>query len=422
MNRFIQLHTLTSYPASLLNRDDAGFAKRIPFGGVTRTRISSQCLKRHWRTFEGEGALAELEMPMSVRSRYTFEELVAKPLVEGGVEAELARAVTLALMDGLLGKSAKAKKEAKDREEEAKDAPARKAKSKREAEPERAKEPAPLQTGQITVLGRPEVEYVLGIARKVCAASPKLEQVAGALTQELGKEGWANLKALKGGAGLDAALFGRMVTSDNLARGDAAVHVAHAFTVHAEETESDYFSAVDDLSSTRDDEALGSGHIGSSELTSGLFYGYVVVDVPLLVSNLTGVDRKRWETAERDVAAKVVERLVRLVATVSPGAKLGSTAPHAYAHLVVAEAGNAQPRTLANAFLKPVAERPDVAQNAYVALAQHAAELDRMYATSFERKVSGIGSVEGLCDVLRAGKSVPLPELAGWAAAQVRGA
>ena len=32
--------------------------------------------------------------------------------------------------------------------------------------------------------------------------------------------------------GLDAALFGRMTTGDMLARCDAAIHVAHAFTVH----------------------------------------------------------------------------------------------------------------------------------------------------------------------------------------------
>ncbi|MCV5263720.1 type I-E CRISPR-associated protein Cas7/Cse4/CasC, partial [Escherichia coli] len=46
---FLQIHTLTAYPASLLNRDDAGLAKRIPFGNATRLRVSSQCLKRHWR-------------------------------------------------------------------------------------------------------------------------------------------------------------------------------------------------------------------------------------------------------------------------------------------------------------------------------------------------------------------------------------
>ena len=72
MNAFLQLHTLTSYPASLLNRDDAGFAKRIPFGGAVRTRVSSQCLKKHWRDFKGEDALAGLGVPMSVRSRFTF--------------------------------------------------------------------------------------------------------------------------------------------------------------------------------------------------------------------------------------------------------------------------------------------------------------------------------------------------------------
>ena len=33
---FLQVHYLTSYHASLLNRDDAGLAKRIVFGGVPR--------------------------------------------------------------------------------------------------------------------------------------------------------------------------------------------------------------------------------------------------------------------------------------------------------------------------------------------------------------------------------------------------
>ena len=47
--RFLQLHTLTGYSATLLNRDDVGRAKRLPFGGYDRIRVSSQCLKRHWR-------------------------------------------------------------------------------------------------------------------------------------------------------------------------------------------------------------------------------------------------------------------------------------------------------------------------------------------------------------------------------------
>ena len=56
--RFIQIHTLQSYPAALLNRDDAGLAKRLPMGDAIRTRISSQCLKRHWRVADDHHSLA----------------------------------------------------------------------------------------------------------------------------------------------------------------------------------------------------------------------------------------------------------------------------------------------------------------------------------------------------------------------------
>ena len=34
--RFLQIHTLHSYPAALLNRDDAGLAKRLPYGDKVR--------------------------------------------------------------------------------------------------------------------------------------------------------------------------------------------------------------------------------------------------------------------------------------------------------------------------------------------------------------------------------------------------
>src|SRR6266542_1245661 len=208
-----------------------------------------------------------------------------------------------------------------------------------------------------------------------------------------------------------------MVTSDILARGDAAVHVAHAFTVHAEASESDYFSAVDDLLALRDEE-MGSGHIGSSELTSGLFYGYVVIDVPLLVSNLEGAKREDVAKADRGLAAQISERLVKLVATVSPGAKLGSSAPHSYAHLVLVECGNAQPRTLANAFLKPIVERPDLLGNSYAALAAHVRDLDRMYGPATTRRLAAMGPAEALGDALRVEKVESLADVAAWTASQ----
>jgi CRISPR system Cascade subunit CasC len=398
MPRFLQIHSLTSYPATLLNRDDAGFAKRMPFGGVTRTRISSQCLKRHWRMYDGEWSIRRLA-PESIRSRLTFERFVVQPLLQDGVAEPIARAVTEAIMSEVLGESAKAKK-------------AKKAKS--ESDTDGGNDA--LKTGQVTVLGRPEVEFLLAEARGVCQTIDDPERAKDAVKSRFGREAKENLKAMRLATGLDAALFGRMVTSDVLARGDAAIHVAHSMTVHAEAAESDYFSAIDDLLQ-RDEDELGSGHIGTTELTSGLFYGYLVVDLPLLVSNLEGCEREAWAESDRSLAGQVVEHLVHLVAMVSPGAKLGSTAPYAWAHMVGLEVGDAQPRTLANAFLRPTAERPDVVENAYASLATYIRDTDAMYGCRTERKLAAVADVAKLAEVM--GQAVPIDELAAWARAQV---
>lgn len=394
--KFVQIHTLTSYPAALLNRDDAGFAKRLPFGGSIRTRISSQCLKRHWRTFDGDGALGELDAPESVRSRVTFQKRVVDPLVDEGLDHELVRAVTEAFMGAILGESAKAKKKKEEKDKEAAG--------------------GDLETGQITVLGEPELGFIRDQVRQVCQSEPTPKKAAKSVKDHLGREGKANLKEMRLGAGLGAAMFGRMVTSDVLARVDAAVHVAHAFTVHGEQSEPDYFSAVDDLKQTEGGE-LGSGHINSTELTSGLYYSYVVVDLGVLVSNLGGGEE--LESADRTLAADALGRLIPLIATVSPGAKLGSTAPYAFAHLVAVELGSTQPRTLANAFLEPVSARGGLLTNTYEALAAHLEALDGMYGRTTERRLSALEPPERLRAMLA--EPTPLSEVAAWARGQVKG-
>lgn len=403
MSKFIQIHTLTSYPASLLNRDDAGFAKRIPFGDSTRTRISSQCLKRHWRGFDGPESLRGAGAPMSVRSRVTLDHEVYQALKRDGVDEALAREVTEQVKAAIFGKSekAKAKEEAAGEKKPADSA---------------ATTAAAGRTDQVTVLGRPEVEYFLTHARAVCAEKPSLKEVKARVEASF-KDARKNLEALRVGAGLDAALFGRMVTSDVLARCDAAVHVAHAFTVHAEFAETDYFSAIDELEREREDAQLGSGHIGTAELTSGLFYGYVVVDVPLLVSNLEGCEASRWRSVDRALAAEVIRRLVHMAATVSPGAKLGSTAPHAYAQAVVIESGEAQPRTLANAFLRSVA-KSDLLGKTYRALDEHIEAFDGMYGWEGQRSHAAMHAGDALA-ATRFGARVSVPELAKWAAVRV---
>jgi CRISPR system Cascade subunit CasC len=395
--KFIQIHTLTSYPGALLNRDDAGFAKRLPFGGAVRTRISSQCLKRHWRTFNGEGAFSELDVPQSVRSRITFQRQVVEPLVAEGLDEALVRAVTEGFMVEVLGESKKAKAKKKEKEEEG--------------------ESGALETGQITVLGRPEIEFIRAQVREVCQLEPDPKKAAKVVKTHLGAEGRKNFKEMRLGAGLGAALFGRMVTSDALSRVDAAVHVAHAFTVHGEHSETDYFSAIDDLQ--REAGELGSGHINSTELTSGLYYGYVVVDLPLLVSNLEGSEQSAFESSDRTLAADVVSRLIPLIATVSPGAKLGSTAPYSSAMLVLVEAGLAQPRTLANAFLDPLSTRGGLQAKAYAALADHIDGLDGMYGKRFERRYAALHATEALRGVL--GGPAPLDDVAAWTRGRILG-
>jgi CRISPR system Cascade subunit CasC len=391
--RFLQIHTLTSYPASLLNRDDAGFAKRIPFGGAVRTRISSQCLKRHWRVYDGEHSLRSVDAPESVRSRVSFERYVVEPLKAEGHAEDLARLAARKIAGRLLGSEQKREKAE------------RKGGKKKEEE---AAAPDAVTTAQVTVLGRPELEYLCQLAREVLqVAGGDAVKIEKTLDERMKneKELKKNIQALHPGsleAGLGAALFGRMVTGDVLARTDAAIHVAHAVTVHAQMTESDYFSAIDDL--VREDGEQGSGHINASELTSGLFYGYVVVDVDGLVENLGG---------DRRLASDVVHRLVQIIATVSPGAKRGSTAPYSYSHLVLAESGKAQPRTLQNAFVEPVRTAGNVVANAYQALQGHIADLDAMYAKNEQRAHAGLQTK----DHFENGMS--LANLAAWTSTRV---
>ena len=120
---------------------------------------------------------------------------------------------------------------------------------------------------------------------------------------------------------------------------------------------------------------------------------------------------------DRDLAASALGRLVHLIATVSPGAKLGATAPYACAELVLAEAGERQPRTLANAFMDPVKKKKAKAKAA-AALGGYLARFDAMYGEHEDRKIATM--IEPV--PTHGGERVTLNELASWAAAQVGGA
>lgn len=367
--RFIQIHALTSFSAALLNRDDSGLAKRLPFGNAVRTRISSQCQKRHWRVAGSEWALAAIGPEMAVRSRKVPEERILPALAAANLGTEeIRKAVIDEIAVGLYSKSA-------------------------------AKDPS---SRQALLLGAPELAYLTAKAKEA-AAAPDAKAAAAAI-QAFWKDEKANLSAMLKArgtlhAGLEAALFGRMVTSDPGANTDAAIHVAHAFTVHAEQSETDYFTVVDDL-----ETGTGAGGVFDTEINAGLFYSYVVVDVPALIANLGD---------DAPLAAKVVQHLLHLIATVSPGAKKGSTAPYAWAELMLVETGSRQPRSLANAFR--VAARPTVA-DATTQLREHLERLDAMYGAGELRRLSAMDPATLLPG---AGAPMPLAALAEAVAADV---
>ena len=383
--RFLQIHTLHNYPAALLNRDDAGLAKRLPYGDAIRTRISSQCLKRHWRVAEDAFALKNLDVPMAVRSRET-PRLIKERLMAAGVTEPLAQLSVEGLRAaGLLDKA----KELKGQDA--------------------------LATGQAVLLGYAEIEYL--VQRCAALASEHTEEKAlkTAISNFL-KEEKKNIEAMRLGCGLESALFGRMVTSNVLASRDAAIYVAHAFTVHEAQVENDYFTVVDDL--LQEAGETGSAGIFDTELASGLYYGYLVVDVPQLVANLEGIEIKDWASAtpeQRSLAGRVVQHLLHLVATVSPGAKRGSTAPFEWAKFMLVEAGDWQPRSLAGAFQNALSTRqPGLRQAAVQRLSDEIARLDAAYGAPLARRYLSVDEVS-----VPGAQRLPLNALAQWVRAAV---
>ncbi len=365
---FLQIHSLHGYSSVLLNRDDSGLAKRISYGGRTRTRISSQCLKRHWRTTTGEHALQKIDgATTAVRSR----EIVTREVIDILRAENHNEAVVKAVGDEL--QMAVYGEKGTDR-----------------------------SNRQPLLLGKPEIEYLLGQARTLVAQHSNSPEGAAEAAKEWRKNASANLKEMRNATklpgGLVAALFGRMVTADVEANLDAAIHVAHAFTVHEEESESDYFTVVDDLQRLEDD--AGADHIGETELTSGIFYGYVVVDRNTLLNNLN---------EDTEMAGKVVEQLIHLIATQSPGAKLGSTAPYNFASWLMVEAGRRQPRSLAESFREPC--KPTFSE-AEKAVSNQLKQLDMAFGEHEARRAMSLS-----------GSSLPgttltsLADLAHWAGA-----
>ncbi|MBN7117924.1 type I-E CRISPR-associated protein Cas7/Cse4/CasC [Ectopseudomonas oleovorans] len=343
MTRFVQLHLLTSYPPSNLNRDDLGNPKTARLGGVERLRVSSQSLKRAWRTSE----LFQQALAGSIGTR-------TKRL---GVEAFEA-----------LSKAGVAEKQARE------------------------------WAGQIAkVFGAVKKDNPLEIEQLVHVAPEEratLNALVATLAQEKRGPSEEELDTLlHAQTAVDIAMFGRMLASKTEHNGEAAVQVAHAIGVHASAIEDDYFTAVDDLNQNEP----GAAHIGESGFAAAVFYQYLCIDRDLLKKNLGG---------DEALTAKALRALAQAALTVGPSGKQNSYASRAYAHYALAEKGTQQPRSLSLAFVKPVAGA-DYASEAVDVLERVRDNMDKVYGVCADGRnqfnvLTGEGSLAELLDFVAA--------------------
>lgn len=298
MTNFIQLHLLTSYAPSNLNRDDLGRPKTAIMGGKQRLRVSSQSLKRSWRT--SDVFQESLGGHVGVRTKEMGVQIYQR-LIEKGV-SEKKSEVTAKAIAAEFGAMKKAGKN------------------------------NPMQAFHIEQLAHFAPEEITAIHALVdlCAEEDRAPD-----TKEL-----ELLRAHH--TAVDIAMFGRMLASSPKFNTEAAVQVAHALTVHEAVVEDDFYTAVDDLN--RGDEDAGAAHLGETEFGAGLFYLYICINRDLLTANVSD---------DAKLAKKALRALVESAATIAPGGKQNSFASRAYASYVLAEKGTRQPRSLAVSFLKP---------------------------------------------------------------------
>lgn len=342
MTTFIQIHLLTNYGPSNLNRDDLGRPKTAFVGGTERLRISSQCLKRTWRTSEFcQQSLAE---NMGIRTKEmgvrVFEALIRGCTVEEalagkteGKGKKLAPKAAEKISQAIAGVFGKPKKPKADKSTE-----------------------------------HLEIEQLAFFSPAEVAAISRLTESC----RESGKDPSEEERDLlrKENSAVDIAMFGRMLADKPRFNVEAAVQVSHAFTVHKVAVQDDFFTAVDDLSSREED--LGAGHMGIVEFGAGLFYTYLCVNKDLLVRNLDN---------NQDLAARALKALCESATQVAPTGKQSTFASRAWASYGLAEKGTEQPRSLAVAFLKPL-EGPDLLQNAIKSLETCRENMNKVYGQS----------------------------------------
>lgn len=374
---YIDVHILQSVPPSCINRDDTGSPKTATYGGVRRARVSSQAWKRATRK-----AFEDLlgEQDLGIRTKRVVE-MVAHRLTSMDVAPVDAPVLAEAVVKAAGLKLKKAKNS--DRKD----------------------------SKYLVLVSWQQAGALAELANNV------LESAGGdvnAAAKELGvgTDKKAAKRVLAQKNSVDLALFGRMVADDTDLNVDASCQVAHALSVHAADTEFDYFTAVDDLKEREDDfdevADAGAGMIGTVEFTSATLYRYASINVEALAANLGDV-----AMTERGIAA-----FIRGFALSMPTGKINTFANNTVPDGVLIRIRDDQPISLVGAFERPVTSDGGYALPAAEALRDWADSTAEAFgAPALAGWVVGVGEVgEALGSVGERSTFASLPEAVASAA------
>lgn len=331
----IEIHAIQNHSPANLNRDDLGAPKTCYFGGVLRSRISSQCIKRSIRMSEEFkkicGGIRTRQL-----SKLIAEKITDKPDVKKRAEAILA-------ICGLKPKRAGKKNQEQDGQED----------------------------------GDKSKMLVYTTQEAVQEMATLLQNDDGKTDTQLAKE-FGNLIS-KRVAVPDMALSGRMLEPDKDSKEfwkglattvEAALQVAHAISTHEARPEVDYFVAADDAPS---DDA-GAGYLNEAMFSSACFYKYFSIHWETLVNNLKGFNGNR-----EHLAAHTIGAFIKGAALTTPSGKQNSFAAHNPPDGMLVEIKDS-PISYANAFAKPVAcGQRDIISQSIAQLGQYIHDLDTGY-------------------------------------------
>lgn len=345
----IEIHMIQNHSPANMNRDDLGAPKTCYFGGVLRSRISSQCLKR------------------SIRRSKEFEQLC------GGIRTrQLAK-----LIAGQAGETPELQKRA----EKILDLCGIKQKAKKGAE--NGEEAAGDKSKMLVYTTRAAIAEM---AQMLSTPALKDEELAISFGRLISKHT----------AVPDMALTGRMLETGVIedTTVEAALQVAHAFSTHTAHPEVDYYVAADDIPGTD----AGAGYVDEAMFASACFYKYFSINWEQLVHNLNGDVR---------LAAHTVGAFVKAAAYTTPTGKQNSYAAHNLPDGVAIEI---KPFTCsyANAFADPVTPgQRGLIEQSIAQLGQYMHDIDTGYGKP-EKRLWFSPNLRHHLDAVEDGKTLPL--------------